>query len=106
MEYDYHGFLKMKKSDAKVEDVLWTSECSSREFVLKMLKEKPYLESELRDIGEDAGIFFDSKSHHHDTDISCHSGRCALRTLMRENLIEVRYDDKSRRVYGLTENTK
>jgi len=93
MKIDYSEFKKMEECGNK------RRKYSAREFILKLLEEKPYNKSEIEQMAEDANYIFNGNS---DESIQA---RYALSDLVEEGLIEARFDEKGIVYYGLKNST-
>lgn len=68
---------------------------TARDFVLKLLEERPYSRLEVMQLAEGAGFYFDSKR---DSEINVNF---AIASLLREGVVEGRYDRHDQIIYGL-----
>lgn len=97
-EITYDDFEKMEKAELS-EGGLPKRKVLGKEYVVKVLKERPCTTSELKVAAEDARLYFRDGGRTSDYDVAV-----ALDELLLEDKIEAHYDEIGRIIYGVKKN--
>lgn len=104
-EYSYDDFEKLEEAQRG----RWSppnakQKYNAKDFLLNLLNDHPYFLEEIREAARDAGLIFGGVFLD-ENDVK-YEARNELGNLIENGIVEMRYDDKGRILYGLCKDSR